>query len=521
MLRSSLIFSALTLFSRVFGLMRDLVVNFRLGDTAAADAYNTMLSFPNLFRRIFAEGAFTAGFVPAYSRKLTADGEAEADRMASDALATLAAVTIVFTLLCQLAMPWLMYAINPGYADDPVKFKLAVTLTQISMPYLPCMAIAALFTGALNARGRFIVSGAFPVILNLVMIATIWPQKDPVDAAWAASWGVVVAGVLQAAVCWWGAARCGARIRLVRPKLTPEIKALILLAGPAAFAASATQINVFVSQALASRVDGARTWLANADRFYQLPLGLVGVAIGVALLPKLSQALQAGDHDEAQASMDQAVVFSMALTLPAAAAMMAIPFFLFDGLFTRGQYTVEASAATAQALFHFGWATPAFVLNRILQPAFFARQDTKAPMRYALVSVVVNVVLALGLFQVMGVPGIAAAIAAASWVNVLQMAWALSKRDLYRPSAKAWSKLLRVTLASALLGVLLKFAEHFRPAIEGLMFGYKEMAVIAVAALAVLVYPVLVMMLGGLTPAEIKAALRRPKKAPPPPPDLL
>lgn len=515
----------MTLISRVAGLVRDLVITAKLGasQTVAADAYNTMLTFPNLFRRIFAEGAFTAVFVPSYSRTLKAEGEEAAARLATDVMATLAAMTVGLSLVCILAMPWLMMAINPGFVGDEEKYSLAVLLTQISMMYLPCMAIAALLSGVLNAHGKFLISGIFPIILNLVMVAVVLPAPDAVTGAKWASVGVLVAGVLQAGLVWWAVKRTGARLRVVRPTLTPEVKTLIKLALPAAFAASATQINIFVSGILASYVHGGRSWLNMADRFYQLPLGLVGVAIGVALLPRLSQALQAEDHADAQGAMDQAIVFSMALTLPAAAALMSIPFLLIDGFFTRGEWTTYDSQVTAQILFHYGWGVAAFVLLRILQPAFYARQDTKSPMRMALLSVAVNIVVGVALFQVMGVTGIAAATAIAAWVNVLQMVGVLARRGEYRPSTQAVSKLIRVLLASAGMAGLLLAANAFRPQIEAAL-GAKELAAIAVALSGMLVYPILLFALGGVTPAEAKAMLRRRRgagPAQPPPQDPL
>lgn len=510
MIRESAIYSSLTLISRIAGLVRDIVITAKLGASAtmAADAYNTMLTFPNLFRRIFAEGAFTAAFVPAYARTLKGEGEAVADQLATDALATLVAMTVGLSMICIAAMPWLMMAINPGFVGDKEKYSLAVLLTQVSMMYLPCMAIAALLSGVLNARGRFIVSGAFPILLNVAMIATVLPAHNAIQGAKYASVGVLVAGVAQAALVWWGVRRTGAHIRLVRPRLTPEVKALIRLALPAAFAASATQINIFVSGILASYVHGGRSWLNMADRFYQLPLGLVGVAIGVALLPRLSKALQAEEHEVAQGAMDQAIVLSMALTLPAAAALMAIPYFLIDGFFSRGQWAAYDSQQTARVLFHYGWGVAAFVLLRILQPAFYARQDTKAPMRFALLSVAVNIVLGVILFQIIGVAGIAAATAVAAWVNVTQMIVTLAKRGDYRPSAKAWGKLIRVLLASIGLAAALAAANHFRPALQAAVGG-KEIAVLVVCLMGALIYPALLLALGGVTLAEVRSLVRR------------
>lgn len=522
-MRSSAIFSGLTLVSRLAGFARDVVISAALGASSspAADAYNTALSFPNLFRRIFAEGAFAAAFVPAYAKTLKTEGDARADRVATDALAAVAAVTVVLTIAAQLAMPWLMTIINVGFLDDPARFKLAVILTQITMPYLPCMAVAALLSGVLNARGRFIVSGAYPILLNLIMLAVVIPARGgQVGAATAASWGVLVAGVAQAGLCWWGARKAGANIRLAPPRLTPAVKAIVITAIPAAIGNSATQINVFISGNLSSFVPGGRTWLATADRLYQLPLGLVGVAIGIALLPRLSAAVASKDHAQQQASMDEALCLSMALTLPAAAALMAMPYFLIDALFTRGAFLQVDAVNTAQALLHFGWGVPAFVLIRILAPAFFARGDTRTPMTFALVSVAVNAALAIGLFNLgMGIAGIAAAVSAAAWSNALLLAATLWRRGDYRPSSAAVSRLLRIALASAGLALVVGVASWARPWIEGptadllnavqMSVGAKEVSLLLVTAAGGLAYVALAFATRAVTLAEVKGLLRR------------
>jgi putative peptidoglycan lipid II flippase len=521
-MRSSAIFSGLTLVSRLAGFARDIAVTAFLGASAgpAADAYNTALSFPNLFRRIFAEGAFAAAFVPAYARKLQKDGAPAADKVATDALAVLAVVTLALTVVAQLAMPWLMMAINIGFLDDPARYRLAVILTQITMPYLPCMAIAALLSGVLNARGRFIVSGGYPILLNVIMLAALLTFRgDQVQAAYAASWSVLVSGLAQAGLCWWAVRKAGANIRVRLPRLSPEVKAIIITAIPAAIGNSATQINVFISGNLASFVDGGRTWLATADRLYQLPLGLVGVAIGIALLPKLSSAVASEDHAQQQASMDEAMVLSMALTLPAAAAILAMPLFLIDGLFTRGEFLAYDAVNTAGALFHFGWGVPAFILIRILAPAFFARQDTRTPMKYALVSVAVNAVLAIALFSLgLGVAGIAAATSAAAWTNAGLLALTLWRRDHYRPGPSAVSRLVRVLIASVVLGGILFGAQWARPIIEApiaavLDHGAKEIALIGVTGAGGLVYLILLFVTRAVTIGEVKGLIRRERKA--------
>lgn len=516
LIRSSMIYSGFTLISRFAGFARDLVATAYMGASAtiAADAFATALAFPNLFRRIFAEGAFAAAFVPAYARSLETDGEKVADELAADAMAVLAAATLALTIVAELTMPWLMYVIAPGFAHIPAKFHLAILLTQITMPYLPCMAIYAHLSGVLNARHRFILSAAAPILLNLWTLVTVLPTHSPVQAAEWASVGVILAGISQAALLWWGCKKSGAHVGFRWPRLTPEIRALVMLAVPGAIAASATQINIFVSGMLVSQVNGARTWLSVCERLYQLPQGLVGVAIGVALLPQLSRAASARDHDGARAAMDQAIVFALALSLPAAAALASIPYFLIDALYARGEFTAADAHQTAAALLHYGWGVPAFVLAQIFNRAFFARQDTKTPMRFGLITVGVNIALGVTLFQLMGVPGIAVASAAAWWVNVILMAVRLHRTGYYSPSPRTISKVVRILAASVAMGAILGLASHYRGAIQHLLapvsFHHpKELAILLVCAVGAGAYPFLLFAFGGLTLTEMKAAMKR------------
>ena len=524
-IRSSLVYSGLTLVSRLMGFARDLAITYVMGASAtiAADAYNTALRFPNLFRRIFAEGAFAAAFVPAYSRALEQDGEEKADILAADAMALLAAVTLALSTVFALLMPWLMYVIAPGFAKIPDKFHLAIVLTQITIWYLPCMAIYAHLSGVLNARNRFILSAGAPILLNVWTLVTVLPTHTPAGAATMASWGVLFAGVSQALVLMWGVKKSGARVDWRMPRITPEIWALIRRAVPGALAASAIQVNIFISGILVSQVNGARSWLAVADRLYQLPLGLVGVAIGVALLPRLSRAVHARDGADAQGAMDEAITFAMALSLPAAAALIAIPFFLIDGLYTRGEFRLIDAQQTAHALFYYGIGTPAFVLAQLYSRAFFARQDTRTPMIFALVSVAVNIVLGVALVYSVGFWGIAAATAASSWLNVVQMGVTLARRDHYRPSGRAWSRLIRILLASVALGIALAGIQHFRPEIQSLFGGFhlgrrlvgaKELAIVLTCVVGAGLYPALLFAFGGLKLSEVKAALRRQPRGP-------
>ena len=422
-------------------------------------------------------------------------------------------------------MPWLMMVIAPGFAHDPAKYKLAVLLTQITMPYLPCDGgVRAPVGSPERARALHLLR---PGAQRCSTSARWWRCCRSTTAVGAAKlrrrWGAVVSGVAQAALLWWGVRRSGARVDVRLPRLTPEIRALIGLAIPGAIAASATQLNIFFSGFLASFVNGARTWLVVADRLYQLPLGLVGVAIGVALLPRLSTAVQRGDGAEAQSATDEAVVIGMALTLPAAAALAGMPFFLIDALFTRGEFHHGDAVATARALMFYGVGTPAFVLIRILSPVFFARQDTRSPMRFALVSVAVNILGGALLFWLFhrfegaggaqGAEGIAAATALASWINVTQMEDALGRRGVWRPSAAARSRLLRTIAAAAVMGAVMAFCSATRPH-WAYLFGRKELALAVVVMAGAAIYAALLFLFRVVTVAELKAAVRRGGAAP-------
>lgn len=510
LLRSSLITGGLTLVSRFLGLARDLALTAVMGAGGAADAFNTALNFPNLWRRLFAEGAFATAFIPTYTRTMVGEGPEAADKVAREAMAALAAFTILLSTMAQLFMPAIMAVISPGFLSDPAKFKLAVVLTQITMPYLPCMAIAALLSGVLNARGRFVASAGSQSLLNLVMLAFVLPQKTAEDAAYYASIGVIVAGIFQVGLLFWAARKAGARIAIVWPKMTPAVRRILLLAAPGALAASATQVNILVSSWFASYVDGARSWLAYADRLYQLPLGIVGVGIGVALLPRLSASLRANDVETSQKQMDEAINFAMVLTLPAAAALLAMPFFIVEGMFVRGLFTLKDAAHTSLALFHYAWGVPAFVLIKLFTPPFFAREDTRTPMRYALISVAVNIVLGALFFQLLGFEGIAAATSTAAWVNVLLLLRTLLRRGYYAPSNFALQRLFRVLTASLILACVLGVANLEKQVLAHWLWGSITLAALVTLLAGMLLYCGVIYLIDGVEVADIKAAFQRP-----------
>ncbi|MGE0046863.1 MAG: murein biosynthesis integral membrane protein MurJ [Hyphomonadaceae bacterium] len=513
--RNTAVIGGLTLISRVLGFARDLVLAAALGAGPIADAFFAALRFPNLFRRLFAEGAFSQAFVPVYAKTLASDGAEAADRMAREALSILLVVTTALSALAIVFMPWINRVLFAGYVDDPQTFGLATLLTQLTMPYLVAMSVATLFSGVLNARGRFFVAAAAPILLNLSLLVGVWPFRDnPEQAAISAAIAVSVSGLLQAIWVWLGAKRAGAQAAPTAPRITPNVKRIVALAVPGAIAGGALQINVMVSQALASFEAGAITYLNVADRLYQLPLGLIGIAVGVAMLPRLSRLVQENDTVGAKGALDEAVALAMAFTLPAAAAILAIPAFLIDGLFARGAFTSEDARNVGLALFHYGWGVPAFVLAKVYAPAFFAREDTQAPMRYAIISMALNVAIGAGLFfgfralGAPGFPGLAIGTSAAAWVNVLLMIRTLTKRDAYGPTAGAYGRLLRAGAATTVLFGALFVAGQQRDALEAVV-GSKEAAV----ALAIFgggtLYFLCAFLFRAVTFSELRAAFRR------------
>ena len=410
-----------TMASRVLGFVRDIMIAAFLGAGPVAEAFLIAFSLPNMFRRFFAEGAFNTAFVPMFSKKVES-GEG-AHEFARDALSGLAAVLIVFTLLAQIFMPWLVLAMAGGFSGDE-RLETATYFGRIAFVYILFISLAALLSGVLNATGRFTAAAAAPVLLNVLFIGAMglavwqgWPIGDTL------AWTVPLAGIAQAALVWGAASRAGFRLLPRRPVLTPELRRLAVIAAPAALAGGVVQVNLLVGRQVASFFDGAIAWLNYADRLYQLPLGVVGIAIGVVLLPDLSRRLQAGDDAGGRSAFSRAGEMSLALTIPAAAALIAVPTPLISTLFQRGAFTAADTAATALAVAVYGAGLPAFVLQKVLQPLYFAREDTKRPFYYALVALVVNAGLAIGLAPFIGYIAAAIGTTLAGWATVGLLWW--------------------------------------------------------------------------------------------------
>jgi putative peptidoglycan lipid II flippase len=373
-------------------------------------------------------------------------------------MAWLVALLLAVTVLAELFMPLVLAPFVPGFLDDPAKFELTVLLTRILFPYLAFMSVMAAYGAILNSLNRFFAAAFAPVILNVVDIAVLVPLvilvvSGEVAAIWVAV-ATVVAGLAQLATVWWAVKRAGFLPRFELPSLDPEVRRFWLLALPAIVTGGITQINIFIGTIIASGAASAISYLYYADRLYQLPLGIIGIAIGTVLLPVLSGHLKGGREAEARDSQNQSLLVSMLLSMPAATALIALAVPIVRVLFERGAFDANATLQTAEALIAFSAGLPAFVLIRVLQPGYFAREDTVTPTIFAAISVAVNIALSLLLFPSLQHTGIAVATSASAWGNAIMLAVVLARRNHFRPTWEELGKhglIIVISLGMALL----------------------------------------------------------------------
>lgn len=508
--RASAVVGGFTLMSRVLGFVREILFAAAFGAGPFASMFLVAFRFPNLFRRWFAEGAFNSAFLPMYAERLEGEGEERARQFASETLSMLLSVLLVFVLIAELAMPWLMRLLAPGFLANPDWFAKAVLFTQITTPYILFMSLTAMLGGVLNAHHKFAAAAFAPVLLNVVFIALlVRPASDPGQTALILSIGALVSGVLQAGVVMAGLARAGIKLRLPRPRMNADMQQLLRLGVPGAIAAGVVQINLVVSQAFASLQPGAIAWLNYADRLYQLPLGVVGVAMGVALLPSLSRAVRAGDEQQVLDSQNEALLLAAAFTLPAAVALFVLPGFFVEGLFMRRAFTPEDAAATAHVLRIYALGLPSFILVKVFAPGFFARQNTRTPMIAASISMAVNIVLGASLFLLMGYVGLAIATSIAGWVNAGLLGIWLYGQGRFKPDGKLIWRLLKVLAASMGMGVLIwSLAYPVRDLMQGLP-AYSLLAAMVISVIGAVGYLLLALLFRAIRSDEIRDLIGR------------
>lgn len=460
LLKSAATVGGFTLISRILGFIRDQMIAFTLGTGFVAEAFFVAQRFPNLFRALFAEGAFNNAFVPLFAKSVEGEGEARAKDFAVEVFSVLLAWLVVFSAIAMMAMPLVIHVIAPGFPAKGEMFDLTVDLTRICFPYLLFMSLTALQSGVLNGLNRFTAAAAAPILLNLVMIASngvawLMGTGDTPATGYIFAWGLFVSGIVQYALLAVACRRAGMPLLPRWPKLTPEVKRVITLSVPGIVSGGIMQINLVIATMIATTIEGAVAFLYYADRLYQLPLGVIGVAIGVVLLPDLSRKLRAGNEAGALATQNRALELSLFLTLPSAVALMVIPQPIIHTVFEHGAFTRADTFAVASALLAFAIGLPAFSVTKVLQPGFYAREDTRTPMRFAIISVIVNVAGSLLLSRYLGHTGIALATSLAAWVNAALLAGALSRRGLFTLDQRSRTRLPRIVLSATVMGGLL------------------------------------------------------------------
>ncbi len=488
--------SGFTLLSRLTGFLRDVVIASLLGSGLMADAYFVAQRLPNHFRAIFGEGAFNSAFVPGYARELGEAGPEAARLFAGRVLTLLTLVLLPLSALAMWQMPTVIDLLAPGFAEDPEKYALTVTLTRITFPYLLLISIVTLFSGILNAHNRFAMAAAAPVLLNLAILAALYLAFLFPSAAHAAAWGIAASGVLQLSLVATDAKRRGLLPRFEKPSVNPAMGRFFRSLGPAVIGSAGVQIAIFADTIIASLLPtGAVSAISYADRLYQLPVGLIGIAAGTVLLPEMSRHLATDAHDKAHNAQSRSISLSLMLTAPFLVAFLMIPNQIMQGVFMRGHFTAQDATASAAVLSAYAIGILPIVLIRSFVASFHARQDTTTPLLAAFLGIAVNVLLKLALYQDFGAAGLAFATAIGAWINGCMLAFLATR--------KGWMKLdtgliqvgVAVAAATALLAATtplliapsVNAAYRFgamAPAISLVILGLTGGAIYAIALLA-------------------------------------
>lgn len=462
MIRRFFTVGGFTLLSRITGFARDVVMAAVLGAGPIADAFFVAFRLPNHFRAIFAEGAFAAAFVPAYARTLEQDGKPAARSFADRLALAMIVLQVVLLVVALVYTPAVVRLLAPGLADDASRFDLAVALTRITFPYLALISIESLIAGTLNANNRFASAAGAPVLLNLAMIGTLTYAALFPSAGHAAAWGVLIAGVLQLALVAGDAEKNGFGLRLKMPTLDEPTKKFLKALGPAIIGAGGVQLALFADTIIATFLPtGALSALYYADRIHQLPIGVVGIAVGTVLLPEMARRLAAGDEKGAAASQGKAIEFALLLAVPCAAASLVVPELIMRALFARGAFTAADAAAAGQTLAAYATGLIPFVLMRSFVAPFHARGDTATPVIAALTGVALNIALKLALMGPLAQVGLALATAAGAWLNLILLIWFARRHGFAKPGETTLGNSVRLIAAGIVLAAVLYVAARY------------------------------------------------------------
>ena len=525
LIRHTSTIAGFTVISRIFGFVRDMLLARVLGAGLAADAYQLAFTLPNTFRRLFAEGAFSVAFVPMYSRKLAdEDGEAQAAKFANDVLSVFIWVLFGFSALAMIAMAPIIYGLASEYQSVPGKFELSVFLSRVTFPYLFFISIVAMLTGLLNARSRFAPGAIAPILFNLTLISGIiggwyWrgASDDDIKVVYVLSAAVALSGFVQMVYLWWAVRRAGLKLHIGVPKLTPEVKRLGIIILPATFGAGIYQISQFVDTFFATSLpQGSLTLLKMADRLNQMPLGIVGIALGTAILPMLSRHIQSDNAGEAQRLQANAFEMATLLTLPAAAALAICAPAFVTAFFVGGKFKPEDGVIMAQITMALVAGLPAYVIVKILNPGFFARSDTRTPVYTALAALTFNIGLNVWFIWGLGwgIVGLAGATALSASLNCLLLYAVLHRRGWFRFNGRLALRILRQLIATAAMSALLWWLMDLLSGHFGGAVIERVWSLVALVGAGLAVYGAVGWLVGAVDRSEIELLLHRRRATP-------
>jgi putative peptidoglycan lipid II flippase len=507
--KSTFTIGGLTLVSRIAGFAREMLMSRVMGASWQADAFFVAFRLPNTFRRLFGEGAFSAGFVPLYAQRLQGEnGELEAKHFSEEVLAVFVPTLVLFTVAFEIIMPLFVAAIS-GYTGE--QLGLATFLTRITFPYLILISLVSLFSGILNSLARFTAAAFAPALLNLAMLtALIFVRDGGTISATALAIAVTAGGVLQLGLLLAACKRAGIVLKLHRPRMTPGVRQFVRVVVPATFGAGVYQVSAFIDTFFLARIGtGSLSYFNYADRLNQLPLGVIGAALGTAILPQVSKHVGAGEPAKAARVQAQATELAMLLCLPAALALAVSALPLASALFQGGRFTAEDARLTALCLSIIVLGLPAYVLVKVLTPGFYSRQDTATPVKIAIIVLIANIILNFVLIPPFGIAGLASAIAICSWLNCVMLYVILHRRGHFRIEGWLASRIARQLAAGGLMVAALFAIRTAIPDFFSGSPGHRLIGVVALVGGGMAIYFPAVWVLGGTDKEELRALFRK------------
>ena len=508
----------MTLISRLFGFARDMLISRLLGGTALGDAWQIAFQLPNIFRRLFAEGAFSAAFVPLFNRKLAQNGDggkAAAGQLANETLSVFIPILLIFSIIMMMVMPWAIWLID-DFGDGGRSTPTAITLARITFPYLAFVSIMTLFGAILNSISKFAAVAFAPVLMNLCMIGAmliaifLGYDDEPEQIAYWLAWSVCVAGILQMSFLYAFARRAGFRFSLLRPRFTTDVRELGVLILPAIFGAGIYQISRFIDLFfLGTLEEGSFVFLALADRLNQLPLGIIGIALGTAILPALSRYIATDDQGGAQRVQSNAIELGLLLTVPAAVGLFFAAQPLVSAFYFGGKFDLADVEATSGVVAMLVLGLPAYVMVKVLTPGFFARKDTRTPVYTAGISLIINVVLNFILIPLMGVAGLALAGAIAAWANCAMLYLILHRRGHFLVEPDLWVRISRIALSALAMGAAVYYLAPYGAEYYGAGALARLISIILLAGSGALVYFGLAWITGAIDKSKITMITRK------------